>query len=169
MRNKFEIENSTSTNDSLYLSFIEESQISNIIFEDKTYSAITYVKGLSENLRGILKPKFPQKLITFKHKNTIRNKLFNKIKLKTDIEELSNVVYLVTCENCGLKLKYIDQTSNRVWVRMNGHRSNVRNLNRTCCKLAEHVKPTGHNLDLKNVKVLHTERNKYKRDILEMV
>ena len=54
---------------------------------------------------------------------------------------------------------------------MNGHRSDIRNLNRTCCKLGEHVKTkgTGHNFDLKNVKVLHTERNKYKRDILEMV
>ena len=77
------------------------------------------------------------------------------------------MVYYVDCVDCNLK--YIGQTRNRIRIRMSGHKSDIKNTSRPGCKLAEHCKLTGHKFDLENVKILHTEKNKFKREFLEMV
>ena len=101
--------------ETLYLSCTDASQTS--IVENQIYTSITYIKGLSETIRRILRSKFLEKSIVFNYKNSVGNKLFSKTKDATPILERSNVVYCVKCEDCGLK--YIGQTSNRIRFRMN--------------------------------------------------
>lgn len=162
--------NTRNNNDSLYLSCVNESQLLSLNSTNEmppSYISLTYIKGLSETLKGILKTKFPDRKIVFKYKNTVFNQLFSSIKDKTPTLETSHVVYCVHCEDCNKK--YIGQTSNRIRIRMYNHKSDIKNTGRIGCKLAEHVKNTGHKFDLENVNVLHIEKNKFKREILESI
>ena len=74
------IVNRIKNDESLYVSCIDESQTSSIVPENKTYVTLTYIKGLSETLKGILGAKFPDKLIVFKYENTIEKQIVQQNK-----------------------------------------------------------------------------------------
>jgi len=151
------------------VSCIDESQLSNSSLMNETpfYTSLTYVKGLSETVKGILTSKFPERKFTFKYKNTVSSKLFSKLKDKTPLSEISHVVYCVSCKDCNMK--YIGQTSNKIRTRMYGHKSDIKSNGRIGCKLAEHVKTSKHEFDLENVNIIHREVNKFKREMLESI
>lgn len=155
-------------NNSLYVSCIDESQSSTLInIESPRYYSFTYIKNLSEELRRIIKTNIPDIKITFKYRNTIGLRLFSKIKDKTPKNETSGVIYQVNCKDCNAI--YVGQTGNKIRTRMYGHKHDVTDTSRIGCKLAEHSKTTKHSFDFENVSILDTEKQKFKREILEMI
>ncbi|XP_050502963.1 uncharacterized protein LOC126882192 [Diabrotica virgifera virgifera] len=102
--------------------------------------------------------------VAFRSALTINN-LFSKVKDKTEIGKLSNIVYKVPCSSCNKS--YIGQTSQLLKFRITLHKSDSR-LQPDRCALAKHVHTTGHSMDFENTLVLHQENNKFKREFIEM-
>lgn len=77
-----------------------------------------------------------------------------------------NVVYCLKCKDCDRK--YIGQTLRALETRVKEHKNNIKNLEKHNT-ISSHRIECQHDMDWENPKILDVERNKYKRDISEML
>ena len=127
---------------------------------------MTYVRNLSEKLRGIIREKIPNVQITFKSNNTIGKHFFTKVKDKTLKENKSGVVYKIECKDCDKC--YIGQTKNKLKTRLSKHKSDVKTNKDLATELSSHSLREGHVFDFDSTKILSIENNDKKRSFLEM-
>lgn len=144
--------------------------------ENSIYQSLTYVEGLSQRIDKAIRKEFPDTIIAYKNRKTLRN-LFSKTKDPLVRELKSNVCYKVQCKNCDNV--YIGQTGRHVKTRMAEHRRDVtpkkkngnssntpRNTpNKTALK--KHHETKGHTFDFENYKIIGTEKHLGKRLIME--
>lgn len=135
-----------------------------------TTIVIPYVKGLSEVIRAAGDP-FGVRT-TFSTTNTLRAQL-SKVKPKVP-PPLTNVVYKIECADCNAV--YIGQTTRQVQVRIREHE---RTTNKEECdleaaaedknysRLALHAKSKNHKIKWDSAKVIHREKNKWRREASE--
>lgn len=143
---------------------LPEEQRDTAVETNKIYITLPYCESLSNRLVNLI----PRDNVNVALKNVkpIRG-LFSRIKDMDPICELSDVVYLIPCENCDSV--YIGQTSTKLKQRMALHRSNIKMNKKDLCALTRHSTTMGHLPDFANVKILDNERNMRKRTFLEMV
>ncbi|XP_060523582.1 uncharacterized protein LOC132700362 [Cylas formicarius] len=128
--------------------------------QKKNYLSLPYIPSMSENFSKI----FMNHNITIAHKgyNLVKN-IFSKLKDKIPDEKKSHVIYEIPCNDCeGV---YIGQTSQYLKNRINGHKYDKKNTT----ALKSHCAETKHSFNFAKVKILKTENNTKKREILEMV
>lgn len=143
------------------------SQNLNINNDHQTYfKSITYVKGLSGKIRGILKTTCPSVRCALKSSNTIGHQFFTKIKDPTPKEDSAGVVYCIPCINCSKK--YIGKTKNKLHDRLRTHKNDERKLS-TNTALAEHSTSLSHHFDFSNATIITKEKHLNKRLTLEMI
>ena len=130
---------------------------------EKPTIAIPYVKGLFEKLKHACNDNL---IVVGKAGNTLKKSVFSKLKDATPLMLLSYVVYEVTCE-CGYK--YIGHTEQLLKQRMYQHKYNISIGNSSHSALCEHAIEHKHNPRFDEVKVLHHEYVKKKREVLEMI
>ena len=123
---------------------------------------LPYIKGVSEQLRRIYKsyniPAY------FKPANTLRQILV-KPKDKTPKEQVCGPVYQIKCNDCSDS--YIGETERSLKARFMEHR-------RPSCSSSEvskhlHQDQPGHNIDLKQTKVLAVEPKWFERGVKEAI
>jgi predicted GIY-YIG superfamily endonuclease len=108
----------------------------------------------------------------FKPFNTNSN-LFSKTKTNLGKGQNHDVVYQINClgnsnENC--KGLYIGETSRKLDTRINEHKRDFINKDKKDSgqtALIVHCKMKNHSFDFDNVKILHHEKNFYRRRFLE--
>ena len=93
---------------------------------DYTYRSIAYIPTLSDKIEKYLKKDYPQIKLTTRNTSTIKQQFFTRIKDKIALEDNSNVIYSIPCDNCNSQ--YIGMTKNKVKTRMSGHKSNKTTL-----------------------------------------
>ncbi|XP_044754438.1 uncharacterized protein LOC123313564 [Coccinella septempunctata] len=156
----------------IYRESREQIQEDNMI-ENKKFYALTYVEGLSEQIRrNILSLGVD---VAFRSENTNR-KLFTKIKSTTPKELLSNVIYKICCKDC--QSTYVGQTGRYLKDRISEHERDSLNILNPLKKkkdnntaLAEHVSNTLHSFDfnIDSIKILGHQKILKKRLLHEMI
>lgn len=134
----------------------------------KKFYCLSYIPKLTESkqIREIIH----DKEVTLAYKaNKTTQELFTKTKTKIEKEDLSSVVYQISCqgktdEHCNKV--YIGTTKRSLQTRIAEHETDIRK-NKHTTALAQHCFEHGHNADLTNVKILDKERKENKRYILE--
>jgi len=79
----------------------------------------------------------------------------------------NNVVYKISCNDC--EASYVGQTKRQLKTRVNEHFRNISSTSANPSVITEHTLQMSHSFDWKNVKILDTERNYFKRSISEMI
>lgn len=124
------------------------------------YISIPYITGLSEQIQKNLK----KHNITICHKgNNLLKSNYSKLKTETPLLKKSHVVYEIPCNECNSV--YIGNTRQNLESRLRGHKYDK--TNKTA--LTKHHETTKHNFNFNNTKILATENNNKKREILEMI
>lgn len=109
-----------------------------------------------------------------KTNNTTR-KLFTNTKAKVDKMEKSNLVYEITCNGDDADLcqkVYVGTTKTKLKTRISSHKSDIKNISKSLNQktaLAAHCAITGHQPNLKKVRILTREKNSTKRYMQEML
>ena len=67
----------------------------------------------------------------------------HRVKASADCKT-SNVIYVIECNKCAIQ--YVGETENALHIRMNGHRSDIKNR-RLEKPVAKHFNSVGHSLD----------------------
>ncbi|XP_045475250.1 uncharacterized protein LOC123681084 [Harmonia axyridis] len=98
-------------------------RIQDEIIENKKFYALTYVEGLSEQIKRIISSLGVD--IAFRSDNTNR-KLFSRLKSTTQKELLSNVIYKICCKDC--QSTYIGQTGRYLKDRISEHKRDSLNI-----------------------------------------
>lgn len=126
---------------------------------DEKFFSIPYVLGLSESLGKLFKGYNIR--LCFKNNNTLQN-IYTKLKSPINPEKITHAVYCINCNECnGL---YIGQTMQYIKNRMNAHKHSPQ-----ITALRKHTNLTGHLFDFDNIRILNIEKNKKKREFLEMI
>lgn len=105
---------------------------------------------------------------SFKPINRFNQSIFTNTKDRIEKSNKTNVVYQINCSDCDQL--YIGQTKQHVSKRINQHVSNCNSSNpKQVVKtmLSSHANKNKHKFDFENVKILHTEANRRKRELLE--
>jgi len=98
------------------------------------------------------------------------NNLGSFVKVHKDTVETyanNNVVYKISCNDC--EASYVGQTKRQLKTRVNEHFRNISSTSANPSVITEHTLQTSHSFDWKNVKILDTESNYFKRSISEMI
>lgn len=131
----------------------------------KIIGSITYVPGLSEIIKSILK--MFKINITYKINKPLNNITNNKF--KSDKMEKSGVVYSIPCASCGKNgqsSRYIGETGRKLKIRMKEHFYTVaKSLPKTA--LSIHALECKHEFDWENVEILYEEQSVFKRRFFE--
>lgn len=102
--------------------------------------------------------------------------IFSKLKQKTKVDDMYNVVYNIPCLGDGARamcdLKYVGNTGHKSKSRSDQHVDDIKTFNRTndllnTTALVYHYYESGHVPDTDNLKVLNVEHNKRKKRVLE--
>ncbi|XP_037033904.1 uncharacterized protein LOC119072733 [Bradysia coprophila] len=111
------------------------------------------------------------------YKPTLKNRsTFTKLKQKTPILEMYDVVYNMPCLGDGRRAKcdlnYIGQTGRKAYVRTDEHVEDIKKFNQdgeleSSTALVHHFYEAGHVPDTENVSILEVEHNYAKRKVLE--
>ena len=122
---------------------------------------LPYVQGVSEQLARVFRK---QEVGTY-HKpfNTIRQQLVHP-KDPTAKEKKCGVVYKVQCKDC--EEDYIGEMARPFGVTLKEH-DNIRRASTTA--VGDHLRDTGHNLDLSSSLILARENDTFKRRIREAI
>ena len=124
------------------------------------YLTLPYIKDLSENIQTY----FKQHDITISHKGyNLLQQNFSSLKNKTNKLKKTHVIYQIPCSNC--QKVYIGQTSQHLQNRLNGHKYDKKNVT----ALGKHESQFSHKFNFKETKILKTEPNQQKREVLEMI
>ena len=129
----------------------------------EAWVTIPYIRGLSENIKNILKEHGVT--VFYKPQNTLRQQLV-KVKDKQPVDKRSNLVYGITCGGEGCTEIYVGETLQSIRARLKQHQrpnSNPAQNSAVYC----HLKDTGHVLHSKGVKILDNERDWRRRGIKE--
>lgn len=142
--------------------------------ETKTFRTCTWVPEFSNRLKNS-KQIFDNSNfnLAFKTENKV-NKLFTKLKDKTNKDDKSNIVYQIPCSGDGTNncnKVYVGTTKNKLKTRLATHKSEHKRNNNSEPKtaLAAHCRKHGHTADFNNIKILAEESNYKKRLITEML
>ncbi|EZA55468.1 hypothetical protein X777_04749, partial [Ooceraea biroi] len=76
------------------------------------------------------------------------------------------VVYKIDCENCNVC--YIGKTKRHIETRVKEHRQDIKKHDNNNSVVSRHRICNNHNFDCNNVKILHQEDHRRKREIAEM-
>lgn len=79
---------------------------------------------------------------------------FSKLKCKTPIENLTNVVYLLNCSNC--ESVYIGQTARHLIDRVREHKRDIKN-NKTTSVIFNHCYELDHKFNFNDLIVLDSD------------
>lgn len=111
------------------------------------------------------------------YKPTFKNRSnFTKLKQKTPISQMYNVVYNLPCLGDGRRakcnLRYIGQTGRKTFVRTDEHVDDIKTFNENgelenSTALVHHYYEAGHVPDTDKISVLEVEHNYAKRKVLE--
>lgn len=126
--------------------------------ERKTYLKLPYLKGISEPLAKILKPSNIN--IAYKCPNVLNN-VFGHQKDRTAKKKRTHVVYEIPCQSNCEKV-YIGNTKQYLDSRINGHKYSC-----NVTALKKHTEETKHTFNFDETRILATERNDRKRNMLE--
>jgi len=131
----------------------------------KIYASLTFVEGLSQQIKNTLKICEEKPTIySLKPSNKIKKLAHTQLADKIEKSEQSGVVYQVNCNNCdGV---YIGETRQKLHTRMDQHAYDIKS-NKDNTALANHVKNLKHTVNLEQPKILDTEHNHQKRKFLE--
>ena len=130
--------------------------IDNIKRRHKAWVTIPYIRGLSENIKNILKEHGVTAF--YKPQNNLRQQLV-KVKDKQPFEKRSNLVYGITCGGEGCDETYVGETLQSIRARLKQHqRPNSSPAQNSA--VYRHLKDTGHVLDAKEVKILSRQRTR---------
>lgn len=141
--------------------FNNKINTTNLIKKDKpTYLTLPYVTSLSENFEKY----FKKHNITVCHKPVnLLQQNYSKLKTKTPKLKKTHTIYQIPCNDCNGV--YIGQTSQYLANRLNGHKFDKKNTT----ALSKHQTENNHKFNFPDTKILGTEQNKQKREILEMI
>lgn len=89
------------------------------------FYSLTNIYGLTQKITKTLHKEYPNIQIAIKNTKTVAS-LLPLVKDKTPIQEQSNVVYAIPCNDCDAC--YIGITTTKLKTRMSGHKSNVKQL-----------------------------------------
>jgi len=131
------------------------------IGNDKTYVKLQFIHNLSPVLARLLS-EYDIVIANYNYKKL--SSFYTPLKDKTPVQQMSDVVYGIKCE-CG-KI-YIGQTSQKLSKRVTLHKSDCRHKPQIT-SLSTHVNTNDHIVHYKDAFILHSEKNLYKRKILEM-
>lgn len=134
----------------------------------KWYFGLSYIEGLSENIRKIITPYNKDAEIAHKITNSARP-IYNQMKDKIKKEQKNNVIYRIPCagknsqERCDKS--YVGETGRSLGIRLKEHASNQVSL-KGGTALVDHVK-IGHKFDFEKTEILNKEPHYRKRLLLE--
>lgn len=129
----------------------------------KKFVSIPYVSGLFESLSRILS-KYNIRLVGTN--NSDLSFLFDSGKDKLPLENRSNVVYKIPCDDCNGV--YIGQTYRQLRTRVKEHKYNIKEDVSRHTALTKHVTNHNHSFGYDNISILDEEPRSYKRLLLEM-
>lgn len=137
--------------------------------EPKKYVSATYVPRLSDNVKQQVRKFVENTDIAFKTGKTV-NRLFSKLKDKTNKELCTDLIYKIPCggneqETCNLS--YIGTTKQFLKNRLSSHKSDIKCNNPNKTALSQHVLDSKHVPNFEETKILSIEKNVNKRLILE--
>lgn len=89
---------------------------------DACYKSLTYVEGLSQQLKKLFRKDVKDVVVTDKMHKTVRN-LHSKLKTKLPITATSNVCYKIPCKSCDSA--YIGQTQRHLGTRLDEHKRTI--------------------------------------------
>lgn len=134
------------------------------------YFSLPYIKSLSENLSKILTNSNKNTKVTYRNENTL-NKLFTYTKDRDETELKSNVIYEIPCqENCDKR--YYGCSEQYIKRRIYQHKYSCDKINiskQDPTALTQHARLHNHTFQFDKTKILHTQRNHFKRQFLEMI
>ena len=130
-----------------------------------TYRSLPHVNNLTNRIINVFKSELTTVKIAKRSVFTINN-FFSKLKDKTPLLSMNNIVYRIPCSDCGEL--YIGQTKRTLQQRITSHKSDI-NRKITNCALSEHSINNKHKPKYDAVSILHNERILNKRLFLEMV
>ena len=132
------------------------------------FVSMPYINGAFEKIQLLFR-KYDIKVVG-RGDHNFKKHLFSKIKDIVPIMHRSGVIYQITC-SCGHV--YIGQTIQQLQKRISDHQYHIRIKDSKHSALCDHIinpdPNTQHVVDWDNVKILHTENNQQKRDIMEMI
>lgn len=153
---------------------VENKQTKVIDGNQKWYKSMTYVPGISERIeKSDIYDKDNYKIAP-RSENTLRQ-LFSNTKSKLDKMEKSNLIYKINCngdETNVCKKVYVGTTKNKLKTRLAGHKSDLKNKNKTSTQktaLLAHCAEKGHTPNFDNVEILQREEKYHRRYTLEML
>lgn len=136
--------------------------------DNKKFISMPFIPNLSIKIQRMLKKHSIN--VCYKNHNTL-NKLFSKIKDKTETLMETNTIYDIKCKKCNVH--YIGQSKQYLKNRIKQHKDSTKNRNLADeyfkTALAEHTLKNLHNFDFEEITILHKEENPQKRNILEMI
>ena len=128
--------------------------------KDQRHISLPFINGLTQPLQHLYN-KFDLKIAHKAHNLLSRN--FSRLKTKTSENKKSNIVYEIPCGDCdGV---YIGQTSQYLENRVKGHKYDKNNAT----ALSKHEENKKHSFNYNNIKVIATEQNTKKRELLESI
>lgn len=89
------------------------------------FYSLTNISGLTQTITKTLHKEYPNIKIAIKNTKTVAS-LLPLVKDKTPIQEQSNAVCAIPCNDCDAC--YIGITTTKLKTRMSGHKSNVKQL-----------------------------------------
>lgn len=128
--------------------------------EPPIFFSLPYVSGLSEKIGKIFK--YHNIKTTFKSQNHVK-KFFSKLKSQTPKMKQTHLVYKIPCLDCNSF--YIGQTIQHLGERIKAHKY----AKSASTALTKHKEETGHNFNFPETSILVSEKNTFKRSILEMI
>jgi hypothetical protein len=153
---------------------LEDRTNNDVIENSKYYRSIPYIKNLSEKVAKFLKNNKKDLHLTYSNKKC---DLYSRLKDKTDIKQLKNVIYSIKCEDRNCKKEYIGMTTTSLQTRIYNHNSDINKANNNTnnfkaqqqqkTALIQHMIDNKHNFDTNKVKVLDTNKSNRKLVLLE--
>jgi hypothetical protein len=131
------------------------------------YTSLLYVPHLSPAIQDAIRQDTPNIQIAFKPVKKVGQTIFTNTKEKQDKMSQSGIVYKIDCRDCDHS--YIGETSKKLSTRLNRHKLDIKNKEKTGPKtaLVQHTLDKKHNFDLENTQVIDREIKHGKRLILE--
>ncbi|XP_023244782.1 uncharacterized protein LOC111642646 [Centruroides sculpturatus] len=136
--------------------------------KDKNYKPFPYIADIYNNSSKCLKK--DNIILAPSLTNKISNKISNKLgKYKTNTDKLkkTGTVYKINC-NCQNPKEYIGETGRTLELRIKEHEAAIR-LKHDNSPWYNHIKNSNCKIDRNNIKILHCEKNIYKRKFKEHI
>lgn len=126
---------------------------------------LPYIRNTSERIAKAVKPYGIN--VSHKPTNTLRQHLV-KVKDKMPYEKHSNIVYRYQCSSSGCNESYIGETKQSLKARASQHsRPHTNELQESA--IYSHKKSTGHNINIKDFKIVDREEGWFERGVREAV